>query len=65
MFNTTHHIKKLSFGTEIDSAPDGLYTSPLDGYMGLAKEGINRVSAKTGYNCFVVFYAFEKILKKC
>ncbi|KAK7574262.1 hypothetical protein V9T40_011453 [Parthenolecanium corni] len=39
MFNTTHHIKKLSFGTEIDSALDGLYTSPLDGHIGLAMEG--------------------------
>lgn len=40
MFNTTHHIRKLSFGTEIESAPDGLYTSPLDGHVGVAKEGM-------------------------
>lgn len=35
VFNTTHIIKHLSFGTDIESAN----TSPLDGATGLAKEG--------------------------
>ncbi|CAH0726660.1 unnamed protein product, partial [Brenthis ino] len=35
VFNTTHIIKHLSFGTDIKSAN----TAPLDGVTGLAKEG--------------------------
>lgn len=35
VFNTTHIIKHLSFGTDIKSAN----TAPLDGVIGLAKEG--------------------------
>lgn len=37
VFNTTHVIQHLSFGTDIKSAN----TAPLDGVKGLAKEGKN------------------------
>lgn len=36
VFNTTHIIQHLSFGTDIESGN----TAPLDGVKGLAKEGI-------------------------
>lgn len=35
VFNTTHVIKHLSFGSDIKSGN----TAPLDGITGLAKEG--------------------------
>lgn len=35
VFNTTHYIKHLSFGTDIE----GANTAPLDGTNGVAKEG--------------------------
>lgn len=39
VFNTTHIIRHLSFGTDIKSAN----TAPLDGITGLAKEGKHKV----------------------
>ncbi|XKL69305.1 hypothetical protein PGB90_007074 [Kerria lacca] len=39
MFNTTHHIRHLSFGKKIMHL-NNIQINPLDGYIGHAKEGV-------------------------
>lgn len=39
MFNTTHHIRHLSFGKKITKTDGIIQVTPLDGHTGLAKEG--------------------------
>lgn len=40
MFNTTHHIRHLSFGKKITQTDGTIQITPLDGHQGLAKEGM-------------------------
>lgn len=51
VFNTTHYIKHLSFGTDIKAAN----TAPLDGVNGVAKEG-------EGWALFLALFISEVVL---
>ncbi len=40
MFNTTHRIRHLSFGSKITQTDGTVRVTPLDGHVGHANEGM-------------------------